>query len=493
MKKTLLVLALAFVLTVLPAAVVFGADTATAKTEQTSSSGSTAGTTVSKVKLQTPQLVSAASAGYNAIKVTWKPVPGAESYILYYRASTSKYWKRLKTGITGTSYTHTATTALPLTTGKKYTFTVKAVAGKTVSGCNTTGITAMPLLATVKLGKVQSVAYNKLKITWGKVSGATGYYVYRKSGSTWKKIAVTSGTSYTHISSASFPVTTGMTYTYTVKAYREIGSRISRGGCSKTGISGKTIPNTPALVSAVCNETGKITITWKKAAGASHYLIYRKDAAGKWVKIAAVTSDKLSYTHISSAKFPIKTGTTYTYTVRSYTRTGKTMGLYRTVGLSVKAVNTTEAVDKALKTATTAVLSRVTNSSMTKSQKLRACWNYVVSGSNFSYWPKYPDTSKTGWQRSTALDMLTTRRGNCYSFACAFAALASEIGYSPTVVNGRVSGSRDGASDGLTRHCWVMIGGLYYDPEAQYAGWYRGVYGSSSYDVYHTILSRVTF
>lgn len=83
--------------------------------------------------------------------------------------------------------------------------------------------------------------------------------------------------------------------------------------------------------------------------------------------------------------------------------------------------------------------------------------------------------------------------GDCYGFACTFAAMAREIGYNPYVVLGRVSGTRDGAADGLTSHGWVIIDGCYYDPEAQFAGWYRGVYGSSSYDINHQIKSIVRF
>ena len=40
-----------------------------------------------------------------------------------------------------------------------------------------------------------------------------------------------------------------------------------------------------------------------------------------------------------------------------------------------------------------------------------------------------------------------------------FAAMAREIGYNPYVVLGRVSGTRDGAADGLTSHGWVIIDG----------------------------------
>ena len=71
--------------------------------------------------------------------------------------------------------------------------------------------------------------------------------------------------------------------------------------------------------------------------------------------------------------------------------------------------------------------------------------------------------------------------------------LAKAIGYQPQVIAGRVPGGVDGAPDGFTRHSLVKINGLYYDPEAQFAGWYRGVYGSGSYDINHQIKSIVRF
>lgn len=145
-----------------------------------------------------------------------------------------------------------------------------------------------------------------------------------------------------------------------------------------------------------------------------------------------------------------------------------------------------------LKIKTMQIVSSVTNSSMTSSQKLRACWNYVVSG-RIRYFPYYPNYSDATWYKDLALKALANGLGNCYGYACAFAALAKEVGYSPYVVCGRVSGYRDGASDGMTRHCWVTIGGLYYDPEAQAAGWYRGVYGSRYYNITHTVSRVVLF
>ncbi|MDO5391440.1 MAG: transglutaminase domain-containing protein [Eubacteriales bacterium] len=136
----------------------------------------------------------------------------------------------------------------------------------------------------------------------------------------------------------------------------------------------------------------------------------------------------------------------------------------------------------------------LTTDNMTKSQKLYRCWSYL-SGGRFGYVSKYPDLSKTGWHRKTALEMFQRRGGNCYGFACAFAALADEIGYEPVIICGRIkiAYGRDHAADGYTRHCWVMIDGKHYDPEGQFAGWYRGIYGYKSYPLATQIQKKVKY
>ncbi|MGN0526497.1 MAG: hypothetical protein ACI4IF_03605, partial [Acutalibacteraceae bacterium] len=53
-----------------------------------------------------------------------------------------------------------------------------------------------------------------VKISWNKLDGATGYNVYYKDGSNWKKLGTTTGTSYIDKT-----VKSGTTRTYTVKAY----------------------------------------------------------------------------------------------------------------------------------------------------------------------------------------------------------------------------------------------------------------------------------
>lgn len=148
--------------------------------------------------------------------------------------------------------------------------------------------------------------------------------------------------------------------------------------------------------------------------------------------------------------------------------------------------------DALLKIKTMQIASSITNPGMTKSQKLYACWRYVVGG-HIGYWSVYPNLGQAGWQRSLALNTLVNGGGNCYGFACAFAALAQEVGYEPYMVYGYVPGSRDGRADGMTRHCWVQINGLSYDPEGTYAGWAPGIYGTAGYGVYHWTSGSVKF
>ena len=66
------------------------------------------------------------------------------------------------------------------------------------------------------------------------------------------------------------------------------------------------------------------------------------------------------------------------------------------------------------------IVSSITNSGMSQSQKLYACWKYVVYG-GFYYGGPDPNIYQSGWARSEALRMFRTGYGNCYGFSCIFA------------------------------------------------------------------------
>ncbi len=210
-------------------------------------------------------------------------------------------------------------------------------------------------------------------------------------------------------------------------------------------------------------QTGK-----KKISGSLYYFKSNGRARTGWFTV----SGKLYY---AASNGKLKTNTTYesvTFTKNGYAKSNTASKL------KIKCMK---------------VVSSITNSSMTKAQKLKACWNYMTSTSRWSYRVIYVSSYPSGWQLTFAYNMLTSGSGNCYSFACAFAALAHEVGYTPYVVVGRVKGTRDGAADGLTRHCWVRINGCYYDPEAKFAGWWTTCYGVSSYSITHQVMGIYKF
>ena len=100
-----------------------------------------------------------------------------------------------------------------------------------------------------------------------------------------------------------------------------------------------TIPDKVELVSISSPGYHKITINWKRAAGASQYHIYyKREGETKWTKIAKVSSSQLSYTHVYSSQFPIVIGRNYTYTVRAYNSMSRHFGDYDHDGLTAQNV-----------------------------------------------------------------------------------------------------------------------------------------------------------
>ncbi len=137
------------------------------------------------------------------------------------------------------------------------------------------------------------------------------------------------------------------------------------------------------------------------------------------------------------------------------------------------------------------ILSEITETSMTRNQKIQACYQYMASRGSFYYatWRNfgwYED-----WHVDYAYEMLTGRGGNCYNFACAFAYLCKAAGCDVQIVRGRIHGSRDGAADGFTRHCWTIIDGLHYDVELAYTNDAQ-IYGAGSYPLSHQIQGTET-
>ena len=132
------------------------------------------------------------------------------------------------------------------------------------------------------LTKVSSVRYDKLKLTWERVSGADGYKVYRATSKNGKyKVVKTvkgeENTTYTNTGR-----TCGKTYYYKIRAYEvKNGKNVySKYSAVKSGYAR---PNKVKNVTAEYNGRDAFSLTWDKVSGAKGYQLQVKPASsGKW-------------------------------------------------------------------------------------------------------------------------------------------------------------------------------------------------------------------
>ena len=189
---------------------------------------------VQQIKLATPKLGKVVSAGYNALKLNWSKVNGANGYRAYVKVNGQ--WKALG-NTKSTTYVHKK-----LETGKSYTYTVKAYkntkSGTVWSSYDKKGITGKAALSAPSLRKAKRTSAKKATLSWKKVNGASGYVVYRKTNNgRWqivKKITKGNITSFTDKK-----LSKGKKYTYTVRAYRTVGKKNIYSGYNKKGLKVK--------------------------------------------------------------------------------------------------------------------------------------------------------------------------------------------------------------------------------------------------------------
>lgn len=250
----------------------------------------------------------------SGVSLSWDKISGSKSYYVYRKSADGKSWGRIAT-VTKTSYTDTNVSA-----GKTYTYTIRAYNGSVFSGYNTSGW-SVKRLTTPKLTKIENKS-NGVKITWGKVSGANSYYVYRKQSGdkSWTKLATVTSTTYTDKKAVS-----GSSYYYTVKA---VSGKVVSSYNSK-GLSVKFL-SAPSVTS-ISNKTNGISVGWSSVKGASGYYLYRKESGAKsWTKIAELKGT--SYTDKN-----VKNGKTYVYTLKAVS--GSTTSSYNTNGWSMKFIS----------------------------------------------------------------------------------------------------------------------------------------------------------
>ena len=157
-------------------------------------------------------------------------------------------------------------------------------------------------------------------ITWGKLSGANKYYIYRRSitGTKWTKVGSVSSkkTSFTDTSVKS----KNGNYIYTVKAINK------KGTASRYLYSGLTclFAKTPSMKSITVTYNNAIEVKWNSTSSKAKYTVMRKEGSGSWKTL------KTNYSGTTYKDTTAKSGKKYTYSVKAVLSTsyGKATSSY---------------------------------------------------------------------------------------------------------------------------------------------------------------------
>ncbi len=204
---------------------------------------------------QAPKNLVVAGITQTSITLSWDPVPGAASYIVYQNGSA------IPVGISATSY------AVAVACGTTHSYYVKAAnAGGSSDPSNTVNGTSLPCSPVPPAGlTVTGVTQTKIDLSWSAVTGAT-YYVVHQDGSA---IPVSIyGTTF------SVGVACGSTHSYYVIA----GNNGGWSGPSNT-VSGTAIPCNPTGLTVTGATQTQINLSWSATSGATAYIVYQDGSA----------------------------------------------------------------------------------------------------------------------------------------------------------------------------------------------------------------------
>lgn len=179
-------------------------------------------------------------------------------------------------------------------------------------------------------------------VTWDTVDGASGYEVWRSTSAdgTYSKIATVDSTQYPDCG-----LQAGTTYYYKVLAYCAASNTTTYGSLSGYATLNLPLEIPPTLSVAAVNYKS-IRLSWPALPGVTGYQVYRAGSAeGAYSLVKTTTGTNFINTGL-------KTGKTYYYKARRYTKSGKTTTygdfsdtVYATPTLSTVS-NTSAAVNK---------------------------------------------------------------------------------------------------------------------------------------------------
>lgn len=272
---------------------------------------------------QTPAITSAVCTGYNSAKITWNAVPYVCKYVVERKAGNGSFAQIATLDEKTRGYEDSN-----LSTGDTYYYRIVAQANsksnaneRVESERNANGVAIKITPSVPKLISLESITYNKLKLTWNAVDGATGYWVYQiKQDGSYKYVKTVAASSAAQVSTTIAKLRIGQTYRYTVKAYTLASDSVTKivSSCDEKGLSAKAKPATPKVTSMKSTDYNKISVRWKKVTKAYGYYVYRREVGNEdstWKRVKKVKYGSTT----STIDMKAETGVKYVYAVKAYT------------------------------------------------------------------------------------------------------------------------------------------------------------------------------
>ena len=319
--------------------------------------------------MQAPEVISNSA---TQVKVSWSDIDGQSGYEVSMNTSaTKKSATAVCAGTDVTSKVLTATRAVP------YYYSVRAyvTVGKTkiYGPWSDTVKYTLPLTAPATV-KADLSAYNAVKVSWSKVSGATGYYVYYKTSTadTFKELKKTTAVSHSQTKLAA-----GTTYDFKViPYYNPKKTKTLYKGEESIVVSANTMnAMSPVTVELNDSEGGNIKVSWTN------------NDIQQGCQISASTtakSQKVVYTCTSTEEtskvLKIAKGQPYYYQARPYVKVGKTT-IYGPWSTAVKYTD-----ELAAPTGVKAVLTGYNAATVS--------WNKVSGATGYYVYSKAANTTK---------------------------------------------------------------------------------------------------
>ena len=238
-------------------------------------------------------------------RASWESVPGAKKYEVYRATSANGKYSKVAT-VTGCTYLDSNATV-----GKTWYYKVKALASNSAYNSALSQVDfRLAICAQPKVTLKRNATTGQIELSWGKITGAARYEVYRATEETGEYTLVSNQTGVTYKDTK---VTADVTYCYQVKA---VASNAQYSSTMAAPKSMTAVCAQPVIAVSVEAGTGLPVISWKAVQDAAQYEISRSNkSSGTYTSVG--TTEDLSFVDPTATA-----GATWYYKVTALTAQG---------------------------------------------------------------------------------------------------------------------------------------------------------------------------